>query len=306
MRTRDIGFVVIAVVALMTILNEPIFGQRNYPPKMKGAAEEVYKRVDGIELKIYRFDPVDHSPKKEKRAAIVFFFGGGWRSGNPQQFEQHCRLLAERGMVAFTADYRVSSRHKTLAKECVADGKSAIRWVRTNADRLGVDPNRIVAGGGSAGGHVAACAGIIKAFESKSEDLNVTSRPDAMVLFNPAVVLAPIAGITLDKEKLATLTTRIGVDSRALSPFHHVEHDVPPTLIVHGKDDTTVLYRTVELFADKINAKQGKCVLVGYEGQSHGFFNHGRSGNKMYEATTNEMVKFLSEQGMFAATPTKK
>ena len=64
-------------------------------------------------------------------------------------------------MVAMTADYRVASRHGTQARHCVADGKSAVRWIRQHAGRLGVDPHRVAAGGGSAGGHGAACTGVI-------------------------------------------------------------------------------------------------------------------------------------------------
>ena len=101
----------------------------------KGAATaEVYKKASGDDLWIYRFDPEDHDPKKDKRPAVVFFFGGGWNSGAVTQFEQHSKYLASRGMVAFVADYRVKSRQKTEPNACVADGKSAIRFVRENAE----------------------------------------------------------------------------------------------------------------------------------------------------------------------------
>lgn len=126
--------------------------------RFDGVRKEIYKTVGEVKLPIYIFAPPDHKPT-DRRPAIIFFFGGGWTSGTPRQFEPQCRYLASRGMVAMTADYRVFSRHGTLAVKCVEDAKSAIRWVRANASRLGVDPKRIAAGGGSAGGHIAACAG---------------------------------------------------------------------------------------------------------------------------------------------------
>ena len=109
---------------------------RGYPPKLDGAKVEVYKTIGDVKLNIYIFTPEDHK-STDSRPAIVFFFGGGWKGGSPAQFQEHCRYLASRGMVAMTADYRVLSRHKTKAIKCVADGKSAVRWIRANAKTTG-------------------------------------------------------------------------------------------------------------------------------------------------------------------------
>lgn len=97
---------------------------------IKGAEVEVYKKASGDDLRIYRIDPADHDTKTDSRPAAVFFFGGGWNGGSVTQFEPHANYLAGRSMVVFLADYRVKSRQKTTPRECVADGKSAIRWVR--------------------------------------------------------------------------------------------------------------------------------------------------------------------------------
>jgi acetyl esterase/lipase len=265
----------------------------NYPPQLDGAQVEVYKKVGDVELNIYIYNPVDHKPS-DQRPVAVFFFGGGWKSGTPGQFEQHCKYLASRGMVAMTADYRVSSRHGTKAKECVADAKSAIRWVRHESKRLGVDPNRVVAGGGSAGGHIAGCTGVIAGFEESGEDLTISSKPNAMALFNPALVLAQVNGEDpLPEDKASTLLDRMGVDPKALSPYHHVKAGVPPTIIFHGQGDTTVPYRTVEHFTEAMKKAGNRCELIGYEGQPHGFFNYGRSENKYFESTLAALDSFL-------------
>ena len=273
--------------------------KKNYPPSLEGATVEVYKNVGDVSLNMYIYSPEGHKAS-DRRPAIVFFFGGGWRAGSPAQFQEHCKYLASRGMVAMTADYRVSSRHNTKAVNCVADGKSAVRWIRAHAARLGVDPERVAAGGGSAGGHVAACTGTISKFDESSEDATVSSRPNAMVLFNPAVVLAPIEGKNLlDEEKQKDLRERMGVEPSELSPFHQVGKGVPPTIIFHGTADTAVPFTTVELFTAAMKKAGNRCRLVGYEGQPHGFFNFSRKEGK-YTETVRAMDRFLVSLGYLA------
>lgn len=126
---------------------------------------EVYKTIGNVQLKMHIFEP--EGTGTEPRPAIVFYFGGGWNGGSPEQFYPHCRYLADRGMLAMAAEYRVKSRHGTPPTECVKDGKSAIRWVRREAERLQVDPHRVVAGGGSAGGHVAAACATVLGFDDE-------------------------------------------------------------------------------------------------------------------------------------------
>lgn len=163
----------------LCLLAAPQFAQAAYPPTFKDARVETYRKIDFSKLKLWIFGESD--PKVQK-PAIVFFFGGSWRTGSPIQFEDQARYFAERGMIAITADYR--SRQGVQVVECVKDAKAAIAWVRENAQRLGIDPNKIAASGGSAGGHLAACTGTINGFGSDE-------RPNAMILFNPGCTLAP-------------------------------------------------------------------------------------------------------------------
>ena len=270
-----------------------------------GAVVEVYKTTqdaDGkqVALNMYIFKPENHQ-STDRRPAIVFYFGGGWRGGKPSQFTEHCKYLASRGMVAMTADYRVSSRHGTPAVKCVSDGKSGVRWVRENADRLGVDPARIASGGGSAGGHVAACTGVIELYDDKDDNLKISSSPNAMILFNPALALAPVEGSPkVNATKMKTLKQRTGVEPKTISPVHHVQADAPPTIIFHGKADTTVPFWSAELFTKRMIAAGNQCKLIGYEGQGHGFFNSSRKNGK-YKETTKEMDSFLVKIGWLTA-----
>lgn len=301
---RTTAILLILAASGSTCLGQQIAKKRSYPPVFADARVETYKQVGDVKLNLYVFTPPNHR-SSDSRPAIVFFFGGGWRNGTPAQFEEQCRYLASRGMVAITADYRVSSRHGTKALQCVADGKSAIRWIRTNAARLGVDPNRLAAGGGSAGGHVAACTGTIAGLDEEGEDLSVSSRPDCLVLFNPALVLAPVDEKTpFPPARMKDLEDRMGIAPEALSPYHHVSKGVPPTIIFHGTGDTTVPYATVELFAQRMKKAENTCRLVPFEGRAHGFFNYGRNGGADYTATVRAMDEFLVEQGFLQEKPT--
>ena len=255
-------------------------------PALKGGVRHVYKKVGDTELALYLYAPVNHT-EDAKAPAIVFFFGGGWNSGSPVQFEDQARYFAQRGMVAMTADYRVKSRQGVQVVECVKDAKAAIAWIRENAGRLGIDPNRIAASGGSAGGHLAAATGTLSGFGSDE-------RPNAMILFNPACTLAPIEGWTPPAERAHDLRAeRFGVEPKEISPAHHIGAHTPPTLILHGKADSTVPYASVVAFESVMKKAERPCKLVGYEGVGHGFFN----GGDGYTKTLAEADAFLVELG---------
>jgi len=277
--------------------------QLNYPPQMPGAKVEVYKKVGDVKLNMYIYYPEGHRAT-DKRPAIVFFFGGGWRSGTPQQFSRQAEYFASRGMVAMAADYRVASRHQAKVVDCVQDAKSAIRWVRANAARLGVDPNRIAASGGSAGGHLAAATGTLPDLDAPGEDTSISSVPNAMVLFNPATVLGPLEGESPEPRRLEQFRERAGADPVKVSPYHHIKKGTPPAIIFHGRADTTVPYRTSEAFCQKMKSLGNRCELVGYDGAQHGFFNFGRGGNKAYYDTLRRADEFLASLGYLKGPPT--
>jgi acetyl esterase/lipase len=94
----------------LCLVAAPLFAQSSYPPAFKDARVETYRKIDSSELKLWIFGESD--PKVQK-PAIVFFFGGGWSSGSPGQFENQARHFAKRGMIAITADYRVKSHFIT-------------------------------------------------------------------------------------------------------------------------------------------------------------------------------------------------
>ena len=265
-----------------------------HPPVIEGTKSETYRKVGDTELKVWIFEPAQKSAKP--LPAIVFFFGGGWTGGSPTQFEPQSRHLAARGMIAIVADYRVKTRQDAKPADCVSDAKACVRWVRANAARLGIDPERIAVGGGSAGGHLAAAVATLPGLDTAKDDKSVSCLPNALVLFNPATVLTTFPGLDLKGFGAGLDKEKFGCEPTEISPIHHVKKGTPPTIIFHGKADTTVPYSTVEKFAEVMKAAGNRCELVGYEGQPHSFFNKSK-----YAETLAAADDFLVSLGYLPA-----
>lgn len=265
------------------------------PLAMPGATVEVFKHVSGGDLSIYRFDPPGHDPEIDKTPALVLFFGGGWNGGSPSQFEPQARYFSERGLVVFLPQYRTKSSHKAAPVSCVNDGKSAIRWVRKNAARLGVDPDKIAAGGGSAGGHVAATTGMCDGLEEKGEDTTISSRPGALVLFNPVYDNGP-GGYGGD---------RVKEWFPAISPAHNITKDDPPTIVFLGTKDSLIPVATAEKFQADQKALGIRSELHLYDGEPHGFFNlKAKKGkDQPFVDTVLKADAFLTDLGYLTGEP---
>jgi acetyl esterase/lipase len=243
----------------------------------------VYKAVGPTQLHLHIFKPKEKL-SKDMASAIIFFHGGGWRYGDPSQFYQHCKYFASRGMVAVSAEYRLVGKNASSLYDCVADSKSAVRWLRANAMALNIDPKRIAAGGGSAGGHLAACTAMIDGFEEDEEDWVISSKPNALVLFNPGLDLPQ-----LDEQ---------------LSPAHHLKPDLPPMIIFHGTADRVVPHKRIEQFCEQMEELGNICELISFFGKGHKFFNYGMDKNKPYFETVFTTDLFLSNLGLLKGKPT--
>jgi acetyl esterase/lipase len=264
----------------------PALGQQ---PLRETVKTFTYKKTKQADLEMHVHSPPDWKPE-DKRPAIVFFFGGGWTTGNIQQFEPQATYLASRGMVAARADYRVKSRHGVAPDACVEDAKSAVRWLRQNAARLGVDPERIVASGGSAGGHIAACTAC-PGLDSEEGDVKISSRPNALLLFNPALRFAGVPG----------MMQRIGNDEKLgerISPTLHLTKDTPPALLFYGKRDD--LLKQGEEYVAKSKEVGHQADLFLAEGAGHGFFNR----SPWREKTLQRADEFLASLGYLKGRPT--
>jgi len=242
----------------------------------------VYKEIDGHSLEMTIYKPVLSVPMN--LPAIVFFFGGGWTGGTPEHFKMQAEYLASRGMIAICPDYRVKSRQGTSPIECVKDANSAMRFVRSHSRELGVDTDKIVAAGGSAGGHLAASTAILDNMNEASDDLSVITHPFLMVLFNPVV----------DTGKRGYGSEKVAGREFEISPVHHIAKGIAPTLIMHGKDDTTVPFENVVRFKSLMKQEGNKCKLKAYKKQKHGFFNYSKKP-KYFKKTLIQTERFLEE-----------
>lgn len=290
--------------------SKQIFMPPTFEDSLPEMRQETYKTIGDIALDLWLFLPQDHTPG-DRRPAIVFFHGGGWMRGHPSQFYKHCEYLTARGMVAITAAYRLYETHGSTVTQSLADAGSAVRYVRTHAEEWGIDPDRLVIGGSSAGGHLAAAVAIIDDYTDSDDDLSVDVRPSAMVLFNPVLVLASVEG----KLDIADFTDHmtstlgmpfdhlLGAPLEALSPYHHVSAGMGPSLIFHGTADNIVPCFTAELFYDKTKSLGNPCELITYEGAEHGFANYRRHDNAPYVHTVNEMDRFLTAHGYLHELP---
>jgi len=246
----------------------------------------LYKQTKQGDLNLYVFYPNGKKAGVD-RAVIVFFFGGGWVGGTPKQFYQQCKFYASHGIVAISADYRTKSRNNTTPFECVKDGKSAIRWVRSHSKTLGINPDKIIASGGSAGGHIAACTALIKGYEEDGEILSVSSVPNALVLFNPV----------LDTTEKGYGASKVKEKETCISPNNHIRPNLPPTILFHGTSDHTVPFTNATFFEKKMQKAGNICKLVSTKGADHGFFNGSyfrpKNGDKNFNQTIKESYKFL-------------
>lgn len=259
---------------LLFCLPALLLAQTDFAPDKK----LVFKPVPGDDLTLHVFQPADWKPT-DRRPAVVFFFGGGWTGGNPQQFYPHARYFALRGMVAISAQYRTKGSHGVAPFACMADGRSAIAWVRSHAAELGVDPKKVVAGGGSAGGHVAASTALI--------NVSPAQAPVALMLFNPVI----------DTTEKGYGAEKLGDRQLEASPVHHVRPGAPPTIIFHGTADTTVPFENVQRFQRLMQAAGARTELVPYDARAHGFFNRSRSVDD-YVDTLQHADRFLVDLGL--------
>ena len=282
----------VAAVALLAA-HLPAQERQRPTPKLTTAkvrAEDfVYKKTPQGELTLHAFFPAGWKPT-DKRPVVVFFFGGGWRNGSYLQFVPQAEYFASRGIVAISSDYRIASKHKTTPDVAVEDAKSAVRYVRANAAKFGIDPDKVIASGGSAGGHLAACTALMDGFDA-ADDPKVAAKPNALVLFNPALNLTMLDGRSIPGKDGADV-------AKAISPTLYLTKGAPPAVIIFGTGDRMLDQGTE--YAARAKGLGVRADLYTAAGQPHGFFNR----SPWLEVTTAQADRFLASLGYLTGEPT--
>jgi acetyl esterase/lipase len=225
-----------------------------------------YKSIGGRSLDLHVFSP-SPVPGATPRPAIVFFFGGGWSRGTPVQYYRECRHFAARGYVAIAADYRVTGTFsKSTPFDSVADARSALRYVRAHAAELGIDPARIVAAGASAGGHLAASTALLPGLDDPADDLSVSPRPTALILWYPVI----------DNGPTGYGHERIDARYPEFSPLHNISATPPPppTLVFLGTADKLIPVATGQDFQKRLQAAGARCDLRLFPDRGHPIYEY--------------------------------
>tara|TARA_R110002072_G_scaffold181332_2_gene337580 strand:- start:321 stop:1220 length:900 start_codon:yes stop_codon:yes gene_type:complete len=243
------------------------------------------RQLEFLDLRVGILRP-EHGAEGPPRPAVVFFHGGGFHSGNPDQFFVQADLYADRGAVAFCAEYRLKNNVEVTIAEQVEDARAAIRWVRQNAGAFNVDPDQIVAVGGSAGGYLALASAILPGGRPGAV-------PNAVVLYNPAIDFDHFAnGMGRQNMELS-----LGGKIEAYSITPNLRKDGPPVILFHGEHDEKIPLRIARRFADRAQELGLSCELVIMPGEGHGFHNR----DPYIDSCVNQSVRFLREHGIALA-----
>ena len=241
------------------------------------------------QLRLYLIHPRDWQAA-DRRPVVLFIHGGGWGAGDPDQWFPQCRYFALRGLVGASVQYRLKTGTNTVAT-CLSDCKSAVRYLRRHAGELGIDRDKIVVVGESAGGHLAAALGTIEQFDDPLDEATISAVPNILVLLNP----------------ITDLTTRwgegLGQLARALSPLHHISKRTPPTLLIHGDADSVVDLRHSRLFHERMVELGNSSTLVVLPGADHAFAIAQYGPDRFARRTILELDEFLRKRGLLAGQP---
>ncbi len=226
---------------------------------------------------------------------VLFIHGGGFRAGSRDGYNSQIVKLAEKGYVAVTVSYRLAPKYQFPAP--IHDTKAAVRWLRANAKKYAIDPERIGVTGGSAGGHLAQFLAVtcgVKEFEGEGGNPTQSSKVKCVVnVYGPsdftksygksvdaAEVLPLFLGGNLEKARPAHIRA---------SPLYWVTPNAAPTLCIHGTEDKYVAFEQAEWMVEKLKAANVEVELLKLVGAGHGF------KGKDAETAEKAMIEFFDK-----------
>ena len=244
-----------------------------------------YKEEDGVTREMEIHFPKGHDAATESVPGIIMFHGGGWGGGKRDQFRYLCHYFAKRGLVAATVSYRLATKadngEGSRKRVCIRDAKSAIRWYKQNAEKLGIDVHRIIAGGGSAGGHVSLLATTNPELNDPHDNREHDTSVVAYLLFNPALGMADAKDSEVDF-------------------LQHIHPDFPPAIVFFGSEDEKWLKGWNAAYTKMQSLDIRSVELWIAEAQEHSFFNK----QPWQDMTIRASDEFLKALGFIQGEPT--
>ncbi|MEY8749264.1 alpha/beta hydrolase [Alkalicoccobacillus gibsonii] len=250
--------------------------------------EITYKVVGDRHLTLYTFKPP--AQFTHPRPAILFFNGGSFKIDPklPNQFQHQAHYFSTLGMLAICVDYRNGADEGFIPPQAISDVKSAVRYVRRNANELGVDPNNIIVCGSSAGGYITVSSIMFPDLDDEeARSRNVDDIPNELIIFS-----ADMDGVDIMRRRYPDLVD----EAAAFSPLHHIKKSLPDTLWICGTGDD--LCEQNKRFVDEMNQAGNRIEFKTYEGMEHGFFNYGKHENIYFERTKDDIEAYLRRKNL--------
>lgn len=250
----------LTIIIVLSILSPDIYAQK--------ITTRVYKKIMGQDLSLDIYEP--EAAIAPKKPVIILFHGGGLVGGDKKSLKYQCSFFANRGLVAISPSYRLVTKGaqdmESQVQQCIQDAKSAIRWVKQHAADFGIDSSMVFLGGGSAGGFLATEAALIDNINESSDDLKISTKAKALILYNPAYI--PETRYTP-------------------SSVNYISKASPPSVLFFGSEDT---YKPGgDKFYKELTKLKVPAELWVAKGEKHAFYN--KTG--WNEATTRKAYNFL-------------
>jgi len=287
MITRSIVLLFLVSQSVLNLMAEPsvpnaVVIPEGYLPEARQPDEKIlYREIGDARLHLHMFYPEGHAPG-QKRPVMLFFHGGGF-NGNARQFYAQADYFSHRGAVAIAVEYRQPAKYDNHPIECIRDGAAAVRYVREQAEDLGIDPAKVIVGGGSSGGLIAAVLAASTDFaEEPGANTAISSRPDLCISYNGGTRLTPMT--EEDHRHLEARYPEYSAAEQAagkidwseyadrICPSAVADERHPPTILLFGSEDQGRY--PARLLDDKLAELRVPCRFFTFDRVGHGFFNH--------------------------------
>lgn len=237
-------------------------------------------------------------PDAESLPVVVFFYGGGWRSGDKRLFEHLGRAFAVRGIVAVTVNYRLTPAvsHPAHASDCA----EAVGWVWRTIDHYGGDPRQLFLSGHSAGAHLAALISVDPTYLSASGMPTSWIRGVAMISGATDLQSHSETTVFTSREQIEEAFGSTAEELKTASPITHIRTDLHPFLVIVAEKDPPGLRSQGKRFADELREAGGEVLFISVKGRDH--LSIVRRFGPSDDPTANAIADFVKH---YAALPAR-